>query len=158
VTTAFETWTQEWARRVWNSDDLDEGRRAISEMLAPECLLAGLGGDVKPIYGPEAYLPFWEQLRGAFGELRCTVPSVSPAEDGLSGEVEFEIQAVHRGDFLGKAATGNSIRVRGKTVIRLNQAGQAIETENDWDMEGLLAQIDHSLASVQAAMDGTRES
>jgi len=155
VPTAFEEWTQDWARRVWNSTDLDEGRRAIQEMLAPNCLLAGLGGDVKPIYGPQEYLPFWEQLRGAFGDLQCTVPSAAPDADGLSGEVEFEIQAVHRGSFLGKAATGNSIRVRGKTRIRLNDSGQAVETYNDWDMEGLLAQIDHPLESVQAAMDET---
>lgn len=153
MTTAFEVWTQDWARRVWNSSDLDEGRSAIRELLAPDCLLAGLGGDAQPIYGPEAYLPFWEQLRGAFAQLRCTVPSAVPEEGGSTGEVEFEISAVHQGPFLGKPPTGNSIRVRGKTWIRLNEAGQAVETRNDWDMAGLLSQIDHPLESVQAALD-----
>ena len=53
----------------------------------------------------------------------------------------WEFSGTHRGEFLGLAATGNSIRVEGATFSRFDGRGLVVEDVNFWDVPGLLAQL-----------------
>ena len=120
-----------WFQNVWNM-----GRReAIAEMLAPEALIHEAGLTVQ---GPEGFYPFFDRMQNAFSQIRVTVEDTCTQGDKIC--VRWSCAMKHTGDGLGMAPTGKALETTGITIIRVS-GDRAIEAWQNWDMLGLMQQI-----------------
>ena len=93
----LESFVETWTARVWNSS-VEEGQRAIRELVRPDCSFEGVGGDIPPLTGPEEYIPYWLHLRQAFPDIHMTVETVKLDRDEPIGTVTFTIRGTHSGE------------------------------------------------------------
>jgi steroid delta-isomerase-like uncharacterized protein len=120
-----------WFEEVWNK----ARREAIAEMMAPECVLHD-GADA--MRGPEGFYPFFDRIRATFPDLRVTVEDTIVEGDQLC--VRWSCTATHTGDGLGIPPTHKQCRTTGISIVRAKD-GMVIEGWQNWDMLGLLQQI-----------------
>lgn len=120
-----------WFEEVWN-----RGRReAISEMLAPGCVIHD--GATESI-GPDGFDPFFDRISGSFSDIHVEVEG-SIAE-GDTACVRWTFTAKHTGGALGIPPTGKTVHVTGITILRVVD-GKAVEAWQNWDMLGMMQQI-----------------
>lgn len=120
-----------WFEEVWNRGNVS----AIREMMAPGCVVHGLGGD---LVGPDAFIPFQAAYRNAFPDLHLVVEETVVEGDRLA--LRWSATATHTGDGLGFPATGRTVRFTGMTIGRVKD-GQLVEGWNSFDQLGLLQQL-----------------
>ena len=109
-----------WFEEVWN-----KGRRdVIAEMLAPDAVLHEGGVDS---VGPEGFYPLFDRMRAAFSEVCVTVHDTN---------TEFRLLC----EFMGVPATQRTVHMAGISIIRV-AGGRLVEAWQNWDMLGLLEQI-----------------
>jgi predicted ester cyclase len=132
-----------WFEQVWNQ----KRRDAIAEMLAPAGVIHDGGLDSM---GPDGFYPFFDRLNAAFSDLHVQVHDSIADGDKLC--VRWSCTARHTGSALGPAPTGVTIYVTGMTLIRVAN-GQAQECWQNWDMLGMLEQINagHSGGAAKSA-------
>ena len=123
-----------WFEQGWN-----EGREeVIGELFADDGIAHGLGEAGVDVIGPEAYLPFYHRLRGAFPNIRITI------EDWISeGEriaLRWTATMTHQGNDIGPEATGRDASVTGMTFCTIRD-GKIVHAWNNWDIAGLMQQI-----------------
>jgi steroid delta-isomerase-like uncharacterized protein len=120
-----------WFEEVWN-----KGRRsAIAEMLAPDSVLHEGGEDS---VGPEGFYAFYDRLNAAFSEFRVTVHDT--IAEGDRACFRWTCSCKHTGDALGIPATQRTVHVTGMSIMRIAD-GRMVEGWQNWDMLGLLQQI-----------------
>jgi predicted ester cyclase len=78
-------------------------------------------------------------LIAAFPDLELRQLDLVVGEDANADRWEFT--GTHRGEFLGLAGTGRSIKVEGATFSRFDADGQVVEDVNFWDVPALLGQL-----------------
>ena len=122
---------QRWFTEVWNN----KRREAIAEMLAPDGVICD-GGET--MVGPAGFYPFYERIRAAFPDLHVTVEDTIVEGDKLV--VRWSSTATHTGAGLGVPASGKKCTVTGITIARIKD-GQLVEGWQNWDMLGLMQQI-----------------
>lgn len=123
-----------WFEEVWN-----KGRRAaIVEMLAPNAVLHE--GDRDSV-GPEGFYEFFDRLNAAFSEFQVTVHDTFAEGDREC--VRWSCSCKHTGDALGMPATHKTVRVTGISIVRISD-GRMVEGWQNWDMLGMLEQIQGS--------------
>ncbi len=123
-----------WFDQVWNEGNLD----AIDELFASDGIAYGLGEHGRDTRGPAAFKPFVQRLRAAFPDLHITVDDTIEQDDRIAAR--FSVTMTHSGDDLGFPATGRRAQVKGITFARI-QNGQIVEGWNNWDIYGLMQQL-----------------
>ena len=119
---------------AWNAHDPD----AVAAVFAEHAVIRDVGSP-DPVRGRAEIRARVEDLIGAFPDLKLRQLDLVVGEDANADRWEFS--GTHRGEFLGLAATGNSIRVEGATFSRFDGRGLVVEDVNFWDVPGLLAQL-----------------
>lgn len=123
-----------WFDEVWN-----KGRRdAIAEMIAPGAVIHEGGSSS---VGPEGFYPFFDRLNAAFTQFQVTVHDTIAEGDRLA--VRWTCTCKHTGDALGIPASGKVVHVTGMSMLRVAD-GKMIEGWQNWDMLGMLEQIQGS--------------
>jgi predicted ester cyclase len=125
---------QRFFEEVWNR----RRREAIAEFISPEAVLHEAGSDA---VGPDGFYPFFDRLSAALSEIRMKVEETMA--DGDKVCVRWSCAAKHTGEGLGVSPTGVAIHVTGITIMRV-AGGKLIEAWQNWDMLGLMEQIQGS--------------
>src|SRR4029434_467989 len=101
-----------WFDEVWT-----QGRaETIDELIAPDCILHGLGDAGRDLHGSEGFKEFYRRLYGAFTAVRIPIEDAVPEDDGVAAR--WVATATHTGDHLGMPATNRPIRVNGVSFTR----------------------------------------
>ena len=120
-----------WFEEVWN-----KGRvAAIDELLAPNGLVHGLGGDMQ---GPAAFKPFHAAYRDAFPDVKIELEDLIAEGDKVA--FRWSATATHRGNGLNFAATNRPVSFSGMGVIRVEN-GKLVEGWNIFDQLGMMQQL-----------------
>jgi steroid delta-isomerase-like uncharacterized protein len=131
MTESERTLGSRWFEEVWN-----KGRRAaIAEMLAPGAVLHEGGIDS---VGPEGFYSFFDRLNAAFSDIRVTVHDT--IAEGDRACVRWTCSCKHTGGTLGIPATQKTVEVSGISILRIAE-GRMVESWQNWDMLGMLQQI-----------------
>jgi len=129
--TAAEEFAVRWFEEVWNK----KRRDAVAEMLAPDAAVHD-GGDI--VYGPDGFYPFFDRLHAAFSEMQVAVLDTIAQGDMVC--VRWSASVRHTGNAMGMEPTGKTLETTGISIIRVVN-GKAVEAWQNWDMLGLLQQI-----------------
>lgn len=123
-----------WFQEVWN-----EGRvETVYELFSADGVARGQRGAEAEIRGPEEFIKFVKEIRGAFPDIKVEVEDIFGADDKVV--MRWSATMTHTGDALGMAPSGRSVRSRGITIARLVD-GQVVEGWDNWDQLGMLVQI-----------------
>lgn len=114
----------EWYERVWKHNEPE----AIAELMAPDCVVHGLG---VPVTGPEQFKGFHDSLIQAFSDPSVEVFEMEEIGDKTIGHATFKAQ--HK-------PTNQYVEFVFSFSVRWHD-GQAIEARNVVDFTGLLTQI-----------------
>lgn len=147
----IETFIETWTERAWNSD-VATGERTLDELIRPDCVLQGAGGDIPPLTGPEEYRPYWRHLRDAFPDLRCEVTDTVLGGDGRHGSLMFVLRGTHGGVLLGHEPTGRRVAIEGASHLTVDPEGRLLTARTVFDVAGMLSQLGISVGSVEAAV------
>jgi steroid delta-isomerase-like uncharacterized protein len=120
--------------QAWNAHDPD----AVAAVFAEQATIRDVGSP-EPVYGRQAIRDRVADLIQAFPDLQLRQLDLVVGEDANADRWEFT--GTHRGDFLGMAPTGRSIRVEGATFSRFDENGLVVEDVNFWDVPALLGQL-----------------
>ncbi len=120
-----------WFEQVWN-----EGRReAIAEMYAADGVLHD--GEVTT-QGPGAFYDFFDRMMATFSDLHLQIEDTLEQDNKLC--VRWSCTAKHTGQGLGVEPTRKQLHVTGISILRI-AGGQIVEAWQNWDMLGLIEQI-----------------
>jgi len=109
---------------------------AIDEIVAPDFLDHDPAPDQGP--GADGFKDFWTSFRTSFPDLSVTVDSMVAEDDKVA--IAYRAKGTHQGDFMGVAATGKPIDVRGVQITRFSE-GLMVERWGSSDQFGILAQV-----------------
>jgi predicted ester cyclase len=90
---------QRWFREVWSGGRI----QTVYDLLAPEAIARGQRGAEVEIRGPEEFVKFVHETRGAFPDIKLVVEDILAAGDKVV--VRWSATMTHSGDFLGIPAT-----------------------------------------------------
>ena len=127
-----QEWGERWFEEVWNR----QRRSAIGEMIAPEAQIHEAGTTV---LGPDGFYPFFDRMQAAFTQIHVTVEDTIAQADKIC--IRWSCQMKHTGQGLGMAPSGKVLQTTGITIVRISE-GKAIEAWQNWDMLGLMHQIE----------------
>ena len=132
-----------WFNEVWN-----EGRiESIRELMAPDAIGIGELEDGGELRGPADFVPFVERVRSAFPDIKIVVEDAFGAGDKVV--LRWTATMTHRGEYLGMAATGKTVRITGMTMTRIADK-QIVEGWDNWDQLAMVKQLG-AFQSAQAA-------
>jgi steroid delta-isomerase-like uncharacterized protein len=123
-----------WFQEIWNEGRLE----TVHELFAPDGVARGQRGAEAEIRGPEEFVKFVHEIRGAFPDIKVQVEDVFGAGDKVV--LRWSGTMTHTGDALGLPPTGRTVRSRGITIARFAD-GKVIEGWDSWDQLGMLEQI-----------------
>ncbi len=123
-----------WFNEVWN-----EGRiETIHDLFAPDGVGTGELEDGGELRGPADFVPFVERVRSAFPDINIVVEDAFGAGDKVV--LRWTATMTHRGEYLGMAATGKTVRITGMTMTRIADK-QIVEGWDNWDQLAMLKQL-----------------
>lgn len=94
--------------------------------------------------GPQGYAHFFGMMRSAFPDMQVEVDQMVADQDRVA--FAYTLTGTQRGDFMGVAPTGKSVRVRGVQIGRFEN-GLMVERWGSSDELGLLRQLGVSFPS-----------
>ncbi len=117
---------------VINAGSID----VIDDVVAPDFV----DNDPAPDQGPgvDGFKQFWTTMHSAFPDFRVEVDAMVADEDSVA--IAYRATGTHQGDFVGFAATGSPIDIRGVQVTRFRDA-MMVERWGSSDQLTLLQQI-----------------
>ena len=117
---------------IVNTGELD----AFPEVVADGCV----DNDPAPDQGsgPEGFKAFFTEMRTAFPDLKVEPQTMLSEGDQVA--FAYTLTGTHDGEFMGVAATGKPIKVRGMQIGRFDQ-GKMVERWGSSDELGILKQI-----------------
>src|SRR6266581_6996748 len=102
--------TRRWFQEVWN-----EGRfETVHDLFSPDAVARGQRSAESEIRGPEEFVKFVREIRGAFPDIKVRVEDVFGAGDKVV--LRWSATMTHTGDVLGLSPTGRTVRSRGITI------------------------------------------
>jgi steroid delta-isomerase-like uncharacterized protein len=123
-----------WFQEVWN-----EGRiETVHELFHPDGVATGQRGAEAEIRGPEEFVKFVREIRGAFPDIKVKVEDIFGAGDRVV--LRWLATMTHTGDALGLPPSGRPVRSRGIAIARFVD-GKVVESWDNWDQLGMLEQI-----------------
>lgn len=123
-----------WFNEVWNQGKLE----TVHELLSPDAIAIGQAGSGVTLRGPQDFVPFVEQIRAAFPDIKVEIEDAFGADDKVV--LRWSAHMTHRGDALGTPATGKSVRLTGITIAQIVD-GKIVAGWDNWDQLGMLQQI-----------------
>lgn len=125
--------TQEKAAAHINAGDIDVG---VDTMFAPDAV----DHDPAPGQGPgrEGFRSFFKTLTSAFPDAHLEPQTMVVDDENVA--FAYTLTGTHQGEFLGVAATGKRIQVRGLQIGRF-ESGQIVERWGSTDELTILQQI-----------------
>jgi predicted SnoaL-like aldol condensation-catalyzing enzyme len=115
---------ERWFEEVWNN----RRREAIDELLAPGCVIHDAGQD---IVGPDAFKHFFDSIQNTLSEVR-----VNPQFLICEGEY-VAVRWVSTGKHKD---TEKNVAITGMSLMRFSD-GRAVEAWQNWDLHGMMQQI-----------------
>ena len=88
--------------------------------------------------GPQGYIDFFTMMRNAFPDMKVEVEQLVADDDNVA--FAYTLTGTHKGDFMGVAGTGKSIKARGMQISRFEN-GKMVERWGSSDELGILKQI-----------------
>jgi len=122
-----EALIRRWFEEVWNQKRPDR----IPEFMDADGIAHGMGPDVAPLRGPEAFRQAYDTFTGAFPDLHVTIEKCVATDDTVA--VLLRCEATHGGDHLGFPATGKRVTFSVMTIARY-QDGKIVEGWNVLDL------------------------
>jgi steroid delta-isomerase-like uncharacterized protein len=123
-----------WFQEVWN-----EGRvQTVYDLMAPGAIARGQRGAEAEIHGPEEFVNFVHEIRGAFPDIKIELEDIFGAGDKVV--MRWSAVMTHTGDALGLPPSGRTVRSRGISIARMAD-GKIVEGWDNWDQLGMLEQI-----------------
>ena len=86
----------------------------------------------------------WRKWREAFPDINFAVEEI--IAEGNTVVTRWRLTGTHKGDYLGKPATGNKIAVDGVSIDRIEN-GMVVSGFDAWDSCLLSSQIDNNQSS-----------
>ncbi|KAA5539565.1 helix-turn-helix domain-containing protein [Roseiconus nitratireducens] len=129
--TDLEAFCRRWFDGVYNQRDL----AIIDEMMAEDVQIDS-EGEVR--HGRDTIRNRVSHVLSAFNPLTITVESI--ITQGNTFAVNWSVRKKHVGEFLGLAATGRWIEVKGTSQATV-QNGQIVSVRDHWDIDNCLRQI-----------------
>ncbi len=117
---------------IVNTGELD----AFPEVVAEGCVDNDPAPDQSQ--GPEGFKTFFTEMRTAFPDLKVEPQTMLSEGDQVA--FAYTLTGTHDGEFMGVAATGKPIKVRGMQIGRFDQ-GKMVERWGSSDELGILKQI-----------------
>ena len=138
------TLAEEWFDEVWNKRQIE----AIDRMFATDGVAHGLVDEKgNELRGPAGFKPFFLQLTKAFPDIHVEVADTICEGDKIAARCI--VTGTHRGDSLGVAASNRRVQFSGITILKMKD-GKIIEAWNNFDFQGLSAQIGTAVQSTPA--------
>ncbi len=126
--------TRRWFQEVWN-----EGRfETVHDLFSPDAVARGQRGGESEIRGPEEFVKFVREIRGAFPDIQLNIEDIFG--DGDKVVLRWSATMTHTGDALGLPPSGRPVRSRGISIARFVD-GKVVESWDNWDQLGMLEQI-----------------
>ena len=123
-----------WFQEVWN-----DGRvQTVYDLMAPGAVARGQRAAEAEIRGPEEFVKFVHEIRGAFPDIEITLEDIFGAGDKVV--MRWSAVMTHTGDALGLPPSGRTVRSRGISIARMKD-GKIVEGWDNWDQLGMLEQI-----------------
>jgi predicted ester cyclase len=129
---ADQDFATRWFEEIWNR----QRRQAIGEMLAPDAVIHD-GGET--VHGTEGFSLFYDRMQATFSEMQVTVDETITQGDKLCARWSCTMK--HTGHGFGMAPTGKALNVTGISIMRV-AGGKLVEGWQNWDMLGLMQQIE----------------
>jgi steroid delta-isomerase-like uncharacterized protein len=125
------------AIRIWTTGDLG----AADEIYAPDYVNHQHHDpdDPRDLRGVEAMKAFATEFREAFPDFRDSI-DIQIAEDDMVA-TRFTSRGTHRGTFMGVEPTNKELSWTGITIDRISE-GKIVESWANWDMMGMMQQLD----------------
>lgn len=123
-----------WFNEVWNQGNLE----TVHELLSSDAVATGQAGSGVTLQGPQDFVPFVQQIRSAFPDMKIEVEDAFGADDKVA--LRWSGEMTHSGDALGIPATGKSVRLTGITIVRIVN-GKIVAGWDNWDQLGMFEQI-----------------
>jgi steroid delta-isomerase-like uncharacterized protein len=123
-----------WFQEVWNEGHM----QTVHELFDANGIARGQRGATAEIRGPEEFVKFVGEIRGAFPDIKVHVEDVFG--DGDKVVLRWSGVMTHSGDALGMPASGRTVRSQGITIARIVD-GKIVEGWDCWDQLGMLEQI-----------------
>ena len=123
-----------WFHEVWN----DGNTETVHALLASDAVARGNRDAEAEIHGPEEFVEFVQQIRGAFPDMRLRIEDIFGVGDKVV--VRWSAEMTHSGEGLGVVATGNRVRTGGISIVRIAN-GKLVEGWDNWDQLGMMRQI-----------------
>ena len=124
-----------WVEDGWNADN----NEAVMHDVFPE-----EWRDRNPIPGSpqgiEGVRYFVRTFRNAFPDAQLEIDQIIADPEEQLVAFRFIARATHRGEFMGIATTGKRVEFTGITIHRVEH-GKFVESSNEIDIHGLLAQL-----------------
>jgi steroid delta-isomerase-like uncharacterized protein len=122
-----------WFDEVW-----EQGRmESVDELFAADGIAFGIGEAGLDVKGPEQFKPFIQKIRTAFSNVRFDIHE--NIVEGDTVVTRWTANLCHTGAGFGPP-TGRDVKVDGISWTRI-QDGQIVGGYNNWDMLGLIQQI-----------------
>lgn len=93
----------------------------------------------RPMQDLAAYRQYVTAARAAFPDIRIDV--LQQVSEGDFTATRYRVRGTQYGEFMGIAPTGRSIEVEGTTMQRLSSDGRVAESWTNWDVMGLVADL-----------------
>ena len=122
-----------WFQEVWNEGKIE----TVRELFAPDGRAVGHYGERSEVHGPDQFVPFVQQIRAAFPDVKVTIDDAFGARDKVV--IRWSASMTHSGDALGPAS-GKPVLLTGITIARIAK-GKIVEGWDNWDRLGMLEQI-----------------
>lgn len=123
-----------WFQEVWN-----EGRiQTVHDLFSSNGIARGQRSAEAEIRGPEEFVKFVREIRGAFPDIQIKVEDIFGADDKVV--LRWSAIMTHTGDALGMPPSGRTVRTRGISIARIVD-GKIVEGWDNWDQLGMLEQI-----------------
>jgi steroid delta-isomerase-like uncharacterized protein len=106
--------------------------------MAPGAIARGQRGAEAEIHGPEEFVNFVHEIRGAFPDIKIELEDIFGAGDKVV--MRWSAVMTHTGDALGLPPSGRTVRSRGISIARMAD-GKIVEGWDNWDQLGMLEQI-----------------
>ena len=115
-----------WFQEVWN-----EGKtQTVHELLSSDAVAVEQAGAEVELHGPQEFVPFVEQIRTAFPDIKVNVEDAFGADDKVV--LRWSARMTHQGDTLGIPATGKPVRLTGISIIRIVN-GKIVAGWDNWE-------------------------
>lgn len=129
-----------WFQEVWNEKRDD----TIYEILSADGIVHGHAAE--PLRGPDQFVQFARQIRGAFPDLRVNVEDAFGEGDKVA--MRWIARGTHDGAGFGPPS-GKPVVVTGTSIVQCAD-GKVVAGWDNWDRLGMLEQIG-ALSTSEAA-------